>query len=359
MYNILLQGENVTVAIEDTAREYKPVVMMGGVSYNPRNAFWAMNRGKGQLDPMYVPEAEELIEKAQAHWSPKKKSGSTPADMINNLLVDTVAQLAAKDVVEVAKPLLDDFIMETYGKLPQRLEVVTEKKTNVVQGITHEKFETVLQLVNCNIPVFLTGPAGCGKNVLCKQVSEALGIEFYFSNAVTQEYKLTGFIDANGRFHETQFYKAFTEGGLFMLDEIDASTPEVLVILNAAIANGYFDFPTGRAEAHEDFRLIAAAIRSAPARILSTQAAISLTPPAWTGSRLSRLTTRRRSKKRLRAATRICCNLSGASARLSKRRKSSLSFPTALSSASTNWRTFWKRARRSKSACSEAWTRTT
>ena len=257
MYNILLQGENVTVAIEDTAREYKPVVMMGGVSYNPRNAFWAMNRGKGQLDPMYVPEAEDLIEKAQSHWSPKK-SGSTPADMINNLLVDTVAQLAAKDVVEVAKPLLDDFIMETYGKLPQRLEVVTEKKTNVVQGITHEKFETVLQLVNCNIPVFLTGPAGCGKNVLCKQVSEALGIEFYFSNAVTQEYKLTGFIDANGRFHETQFYKAFTEGGLFMLDEIDASTPEVLVILNAAIANGYFDFPTGRAEAHEDFRLIAA-----------------------------------------------------------------------------------------------------
>lgn len=178
--------------------------------------------------------------------------------MINNLLVDTVAQLAAKDVVEVAKPLLDDFIMETYGKLPQRLEVVTEKKTNVVKGITHEKFETVLQLVNCNIPVFLTGPAGCGKNVLCKQVSEALGIEFYFSNAVTQEYKLTGFIDANGRFHETQFFKAFTEGGLFMLDEIDASTPEVLVILNAAIANGYFDFPTGRAEAHEDFRLIAA-----------------------------------------------------------------------------------------------------
>lgn len=123
--------------------------------------------------------------------------------MINNLLVDTVAQLAAKDVVEVAKPLLDDFIMETYGKLPQRLEVVTEKKANVVQGITHEKFETVLQLVNYNIPVFLTGPAGCGKNVLCKQVSEALGIEFYFSNAVTQEYKLTGFIDANGRFHET------------------------------------------------------------------------------------------------------------------------------------------------------------
>lgn len=257
MYNVLLQGENVTVVIEDTAREYRPYVMTGGISYNPRNAFWAMNKGKGQLDPILVPEAEELIAKAEKRWSPKKTE-NTPADMINNLLVDTVAQLAAKDVVEVAKPLLDDFIMETYGKLPQRLEVVTETKTNVVQGITHEKFETVLQLIACNIPVFLTGPAGCGKNVLCKQVSEALGLEFYFSNAVTQEYKLTGFIDANGHYQETQFYKAFTEGGLFMLDEIDASTPEVLVILNAAIANGYFDFPTGRVDAHKDFRLIAA-----------------------------------------------------------------------------------------------------
>jgi MoxR-like ATPase len=85
-----------------------------------------------------------------------------------------------------------------------------------------------------------------------------MGLEFYFSNAVTQEYKLTGFIDANGNYHNTQFYDAFTKGGVFMLDEIDASTPEVLVILNAAIANKYFDFPTGRVSAHEDFRIVAA-----------------------------------------------------------------------------------------------------
>lgn len=73
MYNVLLQGENVTVVIEDTAREYRPYVMTGGVSYNPRNAFWAMNKGKGQLDPILVPEAEELIKKAEKRWSPKKK----------------------------------------------------------------------------------------------------------------------------------------------------------------------------------------------------------------------------------------------------------------------------------------------
>lgn len=39
---------------------------------------------------------------------------------------------------------------------------------------------------------------------------------------------------------------------------MDASIPETLVILNAAIANRYFDFPTGKVEAHPDFRVIAA-----------------------------------------------------------------------------------------------------
>ena len=45
-----------------------------------------------------------------------------------------------------------------------------------------------------------------------------------------------------------------------MLDEMDASIPEVLIILNAAIANRYFDFPApiGKVEAHENFRVIAA-----------------------------------------------------------------------------------------------------
>jgi hypothetical protein len=45
-----------------------------------------------------------------------------------------------------------------------------------------------------------------------------------------------------------------------MLDEIDASIPEVLTILNSALANKYFDFPApiGYVEAHPNFRVIAA-----------------------------------------------------------------------------------------------------
>lgn len=127
-----------------------------------------------------------------------------------------------------------------------------------VEGIAHEKFETILKYVAMNEPVMLSGPAGTGKNVIAKQVAEALGLQFYFSNAVTQEYKITGYGDANGEYVKTQFFDAFTKGGLFLLDEMDASCPEALIVLNCAIANGYFDFPViGRMEAHPDFRVMA------------------------------------------------------------------------------------------------------
>lgn len=158
------------------------------------------------------------------------------------------------------KNQLRGFIRDEYGPIERKLITVVDGKRIEQKGFIHDQFDTVTKFVQNNVPVFLSGPAGSGKNHLCKQVADALGLKFYFSNAITQEYKLTGFTDAVGHFQETQFYQAFTKGGLFMLDEIDASIPEVLIILNAAIANGYFDFPApiGYVEAHKDFRVIAA-----------------------------------------------------------------------------------------------------
>lgn len=115
-------------------------------------------------------------------------------------------------------------------------------------SVKHKAYEDIKTCIDCNIPVYLAGPAGAGKNHTVEQIAKENGWNFYFSNSVQQEYKLTGFIDAGGKFHETEFYKACTDENecIFFLDEMDASIPEVLVLLNAAIANGYFEFPTGR-----------------------------------------------------------------------------------------------------------------
>lgn len=167
-------------------------------------------------------------------------------------------ELATEDLQNEIRNNLSEFIKQTYGALPQRITIVKEDVEYDKQGLFHKEFEKVLKLVNMNLPVMLTGGAGAGKNFMLEQVSDALGLDFYYTSTITQEYKLTGFIDGGGKYHETEFYKAFTQGGVFMLDEIDASIPDCLVILNGAIANGYFDFPTGREFAHEDFRVVCA-----------------------------------------------------------------------------------------------------
>jgi len=124
--------------------------------------------------------------------------------------------------------------------------------------VKHQNFDALLQLMQLGESVYLYGPAGSGKNYVCEQIARALGLEFYYQNSITDEYKLTGYLDASGNYHETEFYRAFTRGGVFMLDELDASCPDTLVTLNAALANGYFTFPGGREKMHPDFHCIAA-----------------------------------------------------------------------------------------------------
>lgn len=123
----------------------------------------------------------------------------------------------------------------------------------------HEKFEEILSLVNMDEPVMLIGPAGSGKNYSIAQVSKALNKHMYYTNNASNEFKLTGFIDAGGNYRDTEFYKAFKNGGVFFLDEIDNSDPSALIVINSALANGYMAFPHETIDRHPDFRMVAAA----------------------------------------------------------------------------------------------------
>lgn len=178
-------------------------------------------------------------------------------------IIDGIIEKAKKESIEEIKSKIVDYTKEfvntTYGKLPSTIEIINNGERTHVEGLFHKNFEQIIKIVSQKIPLMLVGPAGSGKNHTLEQVAEALNLPFYFSNSITQEYKLTGFIDAGGTYHETEFYKAFTNGGLFFFDEIDASCAEALIIINAALANGYFDFPNGRINAHRDFRVVAAA----------------------------------------------------------------------------------------------------
>lgn len=125
--------------------------------------------------------------------------------------------------------------------------------------ILHPKFHKILTYINSHENVYLYGPAGAGKNVICEEVAKVFGVPFYYQNTILTKFDVTGYKNAIGELEQTEFYKAWTGGGLFMLDEVDNSTAEALIALNAALANGYYIFPgVGKVPCHPDFYCVAA-----------------------------------------------------------------------------------------------------
>lgn len=200
----------------------------------------------------------ESVEKSINRVSDMVGKKSIYDDSIVEHILDKVKEIPNEEIHKSIEKKIEKFVNDTYGVLPKKVEIIDNGNIKQIEGIFHSKFEQILKIIKKGVPLMLTGPAGAGKNHTLEQVAKALDLDFYFTNAVTQEYKLTGFVDANGIYQETQFYKAFKDGGLFFLDEVDASCPEALIILNAAIANGYFDFPIGKVEVNENFRIVCA-----------------------------------------------------------------------------------------------------
>ena len=122
----------------------------------------------------------------------------------------------------------------------------------------HKKFLEARTLAKANIPILLTGERGCGKTTVINQVAEDLGLKFYGMSMTRQTTlsHLLGFINVNGTYIPSQLRQAVEHGGLILLDEIDASDPNVLLCLNT-IENGYVSFPDQIVQIHNDFRLAA------------------------------------------------------------------------------------------------------
>lgn len=145
--------------------------------------------------------------------------------------------------------------MEKTGNIEKAINKVEEK----MEKIEDANDSKIKKLLNANIPIVLLGPTGCGKTTRSIKIAKKLNLDFYASPAITDETQLTGYRDINGNYVETQFFNAFTKGGVFLFDEIDVSIPEALLVINMALANGKMSFPHGMFEMNENFRMIATA----------------------------------------------------------------------------------------------------
>jgi MoxR-like ATPase len=144
---------------------------------------------------------------------------------------------------------------------PLHVGIGFAKAVEPKSGYRHFNHEALLRIVRARVNAWLVGPAGSGKTSAAEKVAEDLGLPFYSKSVgpQTSESALLGYQDANGRTVRTLLREAFENGGVFLLDEIDAANPAVLVVVNALLANGSCAFPDRVVPKHPDFVLIAGA----------------------------------------------------------------------------------------------------
>lgn len=152
----------------------------------------------------------------------------------------------------------------------ERIVVDPQKVERKVEGHVHKAFERVLKLAGIRQNILLVGPAGCGKTNLAHQVAQALGLPFSMNSLSSgmSENQLTGWllpVEAGGKFRyvPASFVTAYENGGVHLLDEIDAGDENTLLVINAALANGQMHVPQRHEnpiiKRHPDFVCIAAA----------------------------------------------------------------------------------------------------
>jgi muconolactone delta-isomerase len=215
-------------------------------------------------------EAEEA--KVKAKEEEEKQELKVKADVSTQVgdLASICAKIAEGSLLALAKEgqmsdiisaQVKAFVEENYGPIEKKVTFTFDgDRKYTPEGLTHKVFEKVLRYIQMQIPVYLYGPAGCGKGYIARQVAKALELQYGVSSGVTDEFQLFGFTDANGNYIETPFYKCYTQGGLFFLDEMDSSDATALEKLNGAIADKVCAFPApiGVQPMHENFRLIGA-----------------------------------------------------------------------------------------------------
>jgi hypothetical protein len=138
---------------------------------------------------------------------------------------------------------------------------VANRPTVQIQGVLHNRFTDILHTVGAGVHAYLVGSAGTGKSTIGKQVADSLNVPFASKSVSgqTPESALVGYMAGGGNYVGTEFRRIFEHGGVFLLDEVDNGNPNVLNVLNSALANDAMAFADGMVSRHKDFVAIATA----------------------------------------------------------------------------------------------------
>lgn len=159
---------------------------------------------------------------------------------------------------------------EEAGNNIKEVHVIQDGKiVRKIEGLFHAKFNRMLTLAQARKNIFIYGPTGSGKSFICEQIANSLNLRYSHISCTNgmSEGALAGKLLPTGKggqfeYITSEFVRCFEEGGVFLLDEMDAADANVLLVINTALANGRLAVSSRPkkpyAERHPDFICIAA-----------------------------------------------------------------------------------------------------
>lgn len=163
------------------------------------------------------------------------------------------------------------------GVVRQEITIITPsgERRELAGEVFHEEYEWLLTLAQAGKPIFLPGPTGCGKTHLAAQIARGLHGDKWrdrfgilsCSPATAERHflgrSIPNITTGQDVYRTAEFVRCYEEGGVFVADEIDAADASVLLVFNAALANGYLPLPDRTekpiAYRHKDFVFVACA----------------------------------------------------------------------------------------------------
>lgn len=178
-----------------------------------------------------------------------------------NKIVDLTKNVVLNQIAE-HRDRLEKHITQEVAKNVKTLEVKPFPEAPKIEiENTHKDFEKLMGLLSGGMNVLMVGPSGSFKTTSARMAAEAFGKNFAAMSLgpTITESKVFGYQDVSGNYITTAFRESYEKGGVFLFDEFDAGHPSVLVTLNAALENGFCQFPDKMVERHPDFVCIASA----------------------------------------------------------------------------------------------------
>lgn len=189
-------------------------------------------------------------------YSDLAKNYATISDVVN----------ANNDMSKALTDLLKSEIKKIQLNIPRELIITnTATQTSKNIGIQHKSFDVLLAACLARMPngdhlnLWLYGPAGTGKSTAAIKVASVLNMDYVILAKLDAAFQIWGHMSADGTYIGTPFRKAWENGGVIILEEVDGFSPQAALALNGALANGVCGFPDKVVERHKDCIVIAGA----------------------------------------------------------------------------------------------------